>query len=192
MSAPASPSPAGPFIRVSGLRTATEENENESTHRADVGHRRDERPLLAATAQAQQKSLKDRLVGAWTLNSIYDLLANGDKHDTWGPGVKGTVLMSASGRFSWQLVSANRDKSAAKSPRDPVAPAIGYFGSYVVDEAAKTVAFRIEGCTFPQWEGIERVATIDVLSDTEMSLKSAKVKDPTLGEFIPHSTWKRA
>jgi len=31
-----------------------------------------------------------------------------------------------------------------------------------------------------------------VLSDTELTVKSAKVKDPTLGEFIPHSTWKRA
>jgi Lipocalin-like domain len=33
---------------------------------------------------------------------------------------------------------------------------ICYFGKYTVDEAAKTLTFHIEGCSFPNWTGTDQ------------------------------------
>lgn len=117
--------------------------------------------LLSGSASAQEKTITQQLVGAWTLSSIYDQGQDGKKNDTWGPGVKGALMFSPSGRFSFQLISADRDKTGAKNPRSPIGPAIGYFGTYTVDEKAKTFTYHIERCTFPQWDGIDRTASIE-------------------------------
>jgi hypothetical protein len=55
------------------------------------------------------------------------------------------------GNFS--QMSANRP-IADTSPRIPVGQAIAYWGTYTIDEAAKTFMDHIEGCTFPQWDGV--------------------------------------
>jgi hypothetical protein len=49
---------------------------------------------LAVTLPAAAQSLKDQAVGAWTLTSILEEF--GDvKKDTWGPGVKGALLLES-------------------------------------------------------------------------------------------------
>ena len=67
------------------------------------------------------------------------------------PGVKGIAMYNANGWFSWQMMSADRSKSASDNPRNPVGQAIAHFGTYTVDEAAKTMTTHIERSTFPQW-----------------------------------------
>jgi hypothetical protein len=68
-------------------------------------------------------------------------------------------MFDGNGRFSFQIISADRSKSASNNPRNPVGQAVAYFGTYTVDEAAKTVTYHIERATFPQWDGINRTAT---------------------------------
>ena len=41
--------------------------------------------LLPSAAVGQQKSLKEQLVGAWTLVSAVDILPDGSKSEPWGP-----------------------------------------------------------------------------------------------------------
>ena len=54
---------------------------------------------LAVTLPANAQSLKDQAVGAWTLTSIVEEF--GDvKKDTWGPDVKGALLLDRSGQFA--------------------------------------------------------------------------------------------
>ena len=148
--------------------------------------------LLSGSASAQEKTIMQQLVGAWTLSSIYDQGQDGKKNDTWGPGVKGALMFSPSGRFSFQLISADRVKTGAKNPRSPIGPAIGYFGTYTVDEKAKTFTYHIERCTFPQWDGIDRTASIESLSEDQLKFMSAVVHDPNLGDIVPYQEWKRA
>jgi Lipocalin-like domain len=148
--------------------------------------------LLPVRAFAQQKSLKDRLVGAWILASIYDRLADGKDHNVWGAGIMGSLMFSATGRVSLQLIAANRDTSAMKDPRTPIGPAIGYFGTYSMDEAANTFTFHIERSTFPKWDGVDRTATIETLTDSDLIFLNAVVHDPGLGDLVPHQAWKRA
>ena len=40
-----------------------------------------------------------------------------------------------------------------------------YFGTYTVDEAAKTVTHHLESCSFPNWRGIQRTSTFSISGD---------------------------
>jgi hypothetical protein len=108
---------------------------------------------------------------------------DGEKHNPWGDGVKGQAIFTSDGHFSWQMMSANRPK-ADTSPREPVGPVVAYWGTYTVDEAAKTLTDQLERCTFPQWDGI---------TENELNMTTTKaIPDPKMGPFVPHINWKRA
>jgi hypothetical protein len=90
------------------------------------------------------------------------------------------------------MMSANRPK-ADTSPREPVGPVVTYWGTYTVDETAKTLTDQLERCTFPQWDGI--TGTLNLASPTENELNMTTTKpipDPKMGPFVPHINWKRA
>jgi hypothetical protein len=148
--------------------------------------------LPASDAVGQQKTLKELIVGTWILDSVYDQAQDGTKNEPWGPNVKGIVMFDGNGRFSFQIISADRSKSASNNPRNPVGQAVAYFGTYTVDEAAKTVTYHIERATFPQWDGINRTANIAIATENEFDQISAPVQDPSLGTVIPHLNFKRA
>jgi Lipocalin-like domain len=148
--------------------------------------------LLPGNAPAQEKSLKDQLIGTWTLDSIYSQRGDSPKMDTWGSGVKGSLMLSPNGRFSLFIVAANRDESASKNPRIPVGQALGYFGTYTVDESAKTLTYHIEGSTFPRWDGTDRKETIEAISATDLKVVTTRVQDRVLGSIVAHQTWKRS
>jgi Lipocalin-like domain len=149
--------------------------------------------LPASVAVGQQKTLKELIVGTWILDSVYDQLQDGKKNDTWGPGVKGIAVFDGSGNMSIQIIAADRSKTASNSPRTPVGQAIGYFGTYAVDEAAKTTTYHIERSTFPQWEGIDSIVSIVFPTDSELDIIGVTpIKDSSLGTFIPHLNFKRA
>jgi hypothetical protein len=141
----------------------------------------------------QQKSLKELIVGTWLLESVYDQTQDGVKHNTWGDGVKGQVMFDAQGHYSWMIMSANRQK-ADTSPRIPVGQAIAYWGTYTVNEEAKTLTVTLERCTFPQWDGGKGTDNIEFPTEDEFDFTVAKsFPDPTLGGLItPHIIFKRA
>jgi len=63
--------------------------------------------LLSSNALAQQKSLKEQLVGAWTLVSCGNTSANGSKSPQCA-NPNGTLIHDSSGRYA--TVTANRDR----------------------------------------------------------------------------------
>jgi Lipocalin-like domain len=147
---------------------------------------------LSASKAVGQKPLKELIVGTWFLDAVYDETQDGEKHNPWGDGVKGQAIFTSDGHFSWQMMSANRPK-ADTSPREPVGPVVAYWGTYTVDEAAKTLTDQLERCTFPQWDGI--TGTLNLVSPTENELNMTTTKsipDPKMGPFVPHINWKRA
>lgn len=144
------------------------------------------------TFAQQQKSLKELIVGTWLLDSVYDQTQDGVKHNPWGDGVKGQAIFTSDGHFSLQIVSANRPK-ADTGPREPVGPVVAYFGTYTIDEAAKTYTIHIERCTFPQWDGGERSLNLAFPTENELNITPTKpIQDPKMGPFVPHVNWQRA
>jgi hypothetical protein len=68
-----------------------------------------------------------------------------------------------------------------------------FFGTYTVDEAAKTKTGHIDRCTFPQWDGIDGTENIAMPTENELIFTTTKpIPDPTMGPFVPHINFKRA
>jgi hypothetical protein len=116
---------------------------------------------LPGSAVSQQKSLKDQLVGNWTFVSSTAKLPDGSP--LWGSTPKGLAIFTDNGRFSEQIMRSDRPKFASNNrlqgtPDDNKAASqatISSFGTYAVDEANKTVAYRYEASSYPNWEGTE-------------------------------------
>jgi Lipocalin-like domain len=146
-----------------------------------------------SNALGQQKTLKELIVGTWILDSVYDQTEDGIKHEPWGPGVKGIAMFDENGHFSWQIMAANRPKSEGTSPRTPVGQVICFFGTYTVDETAKTKTDHNERCTFPQWDDTDGTDNIAFPTENELNITTTKpISDPKMGPFVPHMNWKRA
>jgi hypothetical protein len=57
--------------------------------------------LPAGDAAAQQKTLKEQLVGTWTLVSYEDINPNGTKKQYQGANPRGILMLDAGGRYAW-------------------------------------------------------------------------------------------
>jgi hypothetical protein len=55
---------------------------------------------LSGTAFAQQKSVKEQIVGAWTLVAVTSEMDDGQKGEPFGPSPKGVIIFSTGGHFS--------------------------------------------------------------------------------------------
>jgi hypothetical protein len=149
--------------------------------------------LPASNAVGQQKTLKELIVGTWILDSVYDQTEDGTKHEPWGSGVEGIAMFDENGHYSWQIMSANRPKSEGTSPRIPVGQVNCFFGTYTVDEKAKTYTVHLERCTFPQWDGTDGTNNLAMPTENELNITTTQpIPDPQMGPFVPHINFKRA
>ena len=67
---------------------------------------------------------------------------------------------------------------------------VAHFGTYAVDEAAKTVTYTAERATTPSFDGLARRANVTVNGD-ELQQTSAPVTGPQ-GTFVPNIVFRRA
>ena len=147
--------------------------------------------LPAGDALAQQKSLKEQLVGTWTLVSLVEQYQDGRKDsNSFGPNLKGMLILDRTGRFSLHLIGGDRAKTGG-NPRSPVGPAVAYFGTYSVGEGDKSLTYHVERSTFPDFEGTDQKATITTINGDELTYVRAPIPSPT-GTFVPTLEWKRA
>jgi hypothetical protein len=79
--------------------------------------------LIGSGAVAQQKPIKDQLVGAWTLLLDDGINPDGTHVPTFGPNPVGTLIFTPNGRYSLQIMrvinrgpfaSDNRDAGTAE------------------------------------------------------------------------------
>ena len=140
-----------------------------------------------------QRTVKRLIVGTWELDSVYGQTLGGTKREPWGWGVKGQAMFDSKGRISFQIFAADRSKTASNNPRDPVGQANCYFGTYTIDDVAKTVTFHIERCTLPQWNGNDGTLHIAFPKENELNITPTKpIQDPSSGLFVPHLSFRRA
>jgi hypothetical protein len=146
--------------------------------------------LSPGNALAQQKSLKEQLVGTWILVSC-DLSRDGT---TAPPCINpsGSLSFDASGRFMEMKAARGRPKFTAgpNSPADEFKAAargfLGLFGTWSVNEADKIITYHIEGALAPNREGTDTKDTAIVAGD-ELRLVDAD-PNPLAGV----SVWRRA
>jgi hypothetical protein len=101
---------------------------------------------LVPGAIAQQKTLKEQLVGAWTVVSCDSTSAKGAKQP-YCTNPNGTIILDASGRYVQviaargrpKLASGNRSEVPAEQFKTAALGLVANFGTWSVNEADKTM-----------------------------------------------------
>jgi Lipocalin-like domain len=161
-----------------------------------------QKPPAPAAAQPKSaaplapKSTKDQLVGTWQL-VIADAV-NPDKSQTpqFGPNPEGTLIFTANGHYSLQIMRFNRPKFVAndrtKGTTDEnkaaISQMVSHFGTWTVDEANKTITFRIEGSAYPNWEGTTQTRAIQSINPNDALVYT--VPNPDAGTLPAMVAWK--
>src|SRR5713101_6387769 len=70
--------------------------------------------LLLGNAIAQQKSLKEQIVGTWTLVSVVAVSQDGRRGNPWGPAVKGAASFDGSGKVTFMIIGADLPTPSGK------------------------------------------------------------------------------
>jgi hypothetical protein len=152
--------------------------------------------LLPGSAIAQQKSLKDQIVGTWTLVSWEQTRADGSKNHRFGDSPKGVNTFDATGHFTLLIMRPDLPKVAAGDP-EKVTPeegqsiargAIAYFGTYTVDETTKTVSLKLDGTTLANQLTVAQNRVITSISADEMHYMNSTAVGGGKIELV----WKRA
>jgi Lipocalin-like domain len=152
--------------------------------------------LLAGNAVAQQKTIKQQLVGTWNLVSFEPTDATGAKVPAFeGPDLKGFLIFTDGGHLSFQVMT-ELPKIAAKerlksTPEEDEAIARGilsYWGTYTVNETDKSFTIRIERSSFANQQGMEAKRVITSLTTDEL-----KYENPArIAGGQVRLVWKRA
>jgi hypothetical protein len=124
-----------------------------------------------------QASLKDQLVGTWTLASC-----NAPTFPAC-TGSNGTQIYAANGRYVAMIAARGRPKvtvpgggppgadRSAPTPEQYKAIAAGLFaqfGTWSVNEANKTITLHVDGALFPDIEGTDWATFTPVISGDEL------------------------
>jgi len=152
--------------------------------------------LSASPSLAQQRSLKEQLVGTWTLVSSDQVRPDGSKLRQFGANPKGINVFEANGRFFLMIASADNSKIASHNPDRTnseeqgglIVESIAYYGTYTVGEEEKVVFLHLDASTFPNQIGTDQKRAITSLTADELTYGYPAT---TSGVRV-HQVWKRA
>ena len=139
--------------------------------------------VLPASALSQQKSLKDQLVGTWTLTAWEQTRPDGSKLQRFGANPKGIHVFDADGRTYILFSRPDLPKIASNNPSTPtpeeakgiVNGSIAYYGTYTVDEGSKVITVKVEVSTFANQVGVDQKRTIASVSADELKMVNTTV-----------------
>jgi hypothetical protein len=144
---------------------------------------------VLAIVPANAQALKESLVGAWVITEVSDNYLNGEKRDNWGKPVTGQLMFDRNGRFTQTLIGPPVAAMKTDDPRKPDAFIVSFYGTYTVDEQAKTVSTKIEGASYSGRKGTTFTSTVQ-LSGDKLTLVGSERKDQH-GTFKPVIELKR-
>lgn len=129
--------------------------------------------LSSSFATAQQKSLKEQLIGTWTIVSNDNVAPDGTKRQLFGPNPKGILVLAANGHYTQIIVHPDRPNFKVNNrlegtPEENTAAVHGTtatFGTWSVDEASTTLIVRNEGGMFPNQVGTESKRSVTLAGD---------------------------
>jgi hypothetical protein len=148
--------------------------------------------MISGSATAESPS---ELVGTWTLVSSV-MEKDGKKTEQFGPGAHGMMSLDATGRFMLTIIGTDLPKfasnnRAAGSPeeiRAVVSKSIAMLGTYSSNLKEKTLTFRVETSTFPNWDATQQKRAIVNLTGDELKYLTAQAS----GGGTAIVTWRRA
>jgi hypothetical protein len=153
--------------------------------------------MLPSGASAQQKSIKDLLVGSWTLLLADDIKDDGTHVPGFGPNPDGSLIFTADGHYSLQIIrygrpafaSKDRLKGTADENKAVAQGMVSHFGTYTVDEANKAVTFRIAASSFPNWDATTQKRAVTAITDEVLTYNAPAPS--TSGYVRAEVAWKK-
>jgi hypothetical protein len=143
---------------------------------------------------AEEKLLKDQLVGTWTYVSSTGKRDDGSAVPR--PSMKGAATYTADGHFHFittrldlpKLVSGETTRPTPEEAMALASGSIAYTGTYTVDENTKTIHANVEASTFPNLVGApnQRRIVTSITAD-EMKFTNPRTPAGVTLEFV----WKR-
>jgi len=129
--------------------------------------------MASGSVIAQQKPLKDRLMGTWTLVSSDTVQQNGSRSPTFGPNPKGIAIFDTTGHYVFEFTNSslpkfaanNRTTDTAEENKSVVQGSLAHFGTYTVNESDGSFTLHIESSSFPNWAGTEQKRPFTVQGD---------------------------
>lgn len=152
--------------------------------------------LPTGSTIAQQKTLKEQLVGTWIVVSADATAPDGKKDQLYGPNPKGILVFDASGQYAQIIVRPdipkfkvnNRLKGAPDENAAAVHGTSATFGTWTVDEASKTINVRYAGSLLPNQAGTDSKRTVVSVTADELKVTNAA----TGAGMRADNVWKRA
>jgi hypothetical protein len=152
--------------------------------------------LLPGSAISQQQSLKERIVGTWTLVSATQMTKEGVKSDRWGPNPRGRAIFEANGRYSFMIfrsdvpkfASDNMNQVTAAESKAAIQGMTANYGTWSIDEATKTLTTNIEASSSPNLNGGTQKRIIRTLSADELKYTNPASQIGSVDDVV----WKRA
>jgi Lipocalin-like domain len=152
--------------------------------------------LSVSNSLAQQKSLKEQLVGTWTLVSSDQVRPDGSKLKQFGANPKGINVFDANGRFFVMIAGADNSQIAARDSAKAnseeigglIAESIAYYGTYTVNDEVNVISLHLDASTFPNQIGTDQKRAITSLTANELKYSSPAA----ISGVQVHQVWKRA
>ena len=150
--------------------------------------------LAAARGHAGPATLQEQLVGTWTFVGT-EVSATGGRTLHVDTPSTGILVFTSDGRFAQielvagvaRAASRSRVRGAGEDGNGTRATeSVALFGTYAVDEAARTVTYMVHSSTVPDADATRQKRTIQSLTADELRL-AGPAGQPSAG-----SLWKRA
>ena len=134
------------------------------------------------------------VVGTWTLvSSVTE--KDGTKTDQFGAGANGMLILDATGHFMLTIIgpdlpkfgSNNRAGGTADENKAVVSKSIAMLGGYSVSPSDKTLTFKVESATFPNWNGTEQKRLLSPIEGDTLKYITPTASSGGVGTV----TWKR-
>src|SRR5471032_473363 len=143
---------------------------------------------------AQAADMASPLAGSWTLVAADVLHPDGSRGRDYGAAPLGRLLIDMHGHYSLQIfkserprfASPDKGKGSAAEFESAILGSSSHYGSVSVDNEAHVLTFRIEGSSFPNWEGTQQPRRFE-LKGGELSYQ---VPARPNGD-VPVSVWRR-
>ena len=127
--------------------------------------------VILSAGEVCAQTAKD-LAGTWTLVSVV-AEQGGNKTEPFGPHPKGILMVDANGHYVIAIARAglpkvasnNRTTGTPEENQAIVGGSLTHFGTLAVNAADKTITFKIETATFPNWDGTEQKRAFTVIGD---------------------------
>jgi polyisoprenoid-binding protein YceI len=134
------------------------------------------------------------LAGTWTLTAADRITPAGAREHDYGEAPRGRLIVDMAGRYSLQIFKAERPRFASGDKKrgtaeEYAAASLGastHYGTITIDAAAHQLVFKIDGASFPNWEGATQRRAYDLDGD-RLSWRVPTAPDGN----IPISEWKR-